>query len=208
VQWSLSLISEHLDLPPDLDYTQTREFTTGVTAAYTYIRLIIPTIYNSALVSISRFQILQANRAIEMSADVAKVKNVIGFNDASAELQNGTGGTNLLTRVAAVETSKQSEVLQLRNALGLNGTEPITRHPQLTVNINSNTFSTALGTYTAHASSTFESSRGKNPYNAYDDNYATYGHAKLQLTMRRQACIRVQLKSSSTALRFWASGTS
>jgi hypothetical protein len=135
VQWSL--ISEHLDLPPDLDFTHTREFTTGVTAAYTYIRLIIPTIYNSALVSISRFQILQANRAVQVSADVAKVKNVIGFDDASTELQNGTGCTTLLARIAAVEllgggggggadlTGVSTEVLQLKNALGMNNREPI-----------------------------------------------------------------------------------
>jgi hypothetical protein len=129
VQWSL--ISEHLDLPPDVQYLHKRELTTGATVPYTHIRLIILTMMNSSSVAIRKVQILQSNRAIDMSADVAKVKNVIGFDDASEELQNGTGGTTLLARVAAVEASGGADVTGintqlalLNNAVGVDGSPP------------------------------------------------------------------------------------
>jgi hypothetical protein len=194
-----SLISEHIDLPYS---TQSNlELVTSSTAKYSYVRLIVMKMYDYPQVIVRQIRILQASRD---AADVGKIKNVIGFDDASAELRNGTGGTNLLARVAAVEAvggggANQSEVVQLQNALGLSGTEPITRHPQLNVtdSVTSNTFTATIGTYTANASTS-----STNPYWAFDCN-PVLG----TLMMRIQASTLVPLKPLSTVLRSWASGS-
>jgi hypothetical protein len=97
---------------------------------------------------VRQIRILQASRDV---ADVGKIKNVIGFDEASADLRNGTGGTTLLARVEA----SGGEILQLKNALGMNNREPITTHPaeRSDSTILSNEQDTDIGRYIINASS-------------------------------------------------------
>jgi hypothetical protein len=131
-----------------------------------------------------QIRILQASRDV---ADVGKIKNVIGFDEASVELRNGTGGTTLLARVAAVEASGGGGggAADVRSHLGafvtnVSGPSPVALHPYAGVERDGHKLDTPFGTYTAAASSSLLSS----PSAVFQPNLGNWTTSSATMTSR------------------------